>query len=174
MVALAVAWGQLQSDPAPASSGSVTTSSAKPPVPTLSSTPSLSPSPSASSPSPSPTSASPSASGSGSTSPSPSTSISAAPPVDRSVRVVVLNGTRRTGLGAKVARQLRALGWNVTSVANWRRTTIDETTVFVDGEDAAAETMLRDLPVGDTIEVPLSGMPGNRLVVVVGDDYPRG
>jgi hypothetical protein len=87
---------------------------------------------------------------------------------------VVLNGTRRTGLGAKVAKRLRALGWNVTSVANWRRTTIGETTVFVDGEPAAAATMLDDLPVGDTVTSPLSGMPGNRLVVVVGADYPRG
>jgi hypothetical protein len=87
--------------------------------------------------------------------------------------VVVLNATRRTGLGSKVARQLRADGWTVTSVGNWRRTLVSNTTVFSEGQPAAAATMVGDLPTGGSIEVPLSGMPSGKLVVVVGADYPR-
>lgn len=173
-VALAAAWMHLESDraagvaePLPAASASQQAS----PV----STPSTAPSASVSSkPSSSP-----------STKPSPATSASASAPVsptatakpvgtvDRSVPVVVLNGTQRSGLAAKVAAKLRAEGWKVTSVGNWTKGGVDSTTIFLNGHVAARDTMIKDLPAADgRVELPLAGMPKLRLVVVVGKDYP--
>lgn len=100
---------------------------------------------------------------------SPSASV-----VDRSVPVVVLNSTRRTGLAAKVAARLRADGWTVVSVGNYRGGRITATTVFAEGHAAAVTTMRRDLPTRDAVALPVGAMSAARLTVVVGPDYPRG
>ncbi len=173
-VALAAAWMHLESDrasgvtePLPAASASQQPS----PV----SSPSTAPSASASSqPSASP-SAKPSTATSASASAPVSPTASAKPvgTVDRSVPVVVLNGTQRPGLAAKVAAKLRAEGWKVTSVGNWTKGGVDATTIFLNGHVAARDTMIKDLPAADgRVELPLAGMPKLRLVVVVGKDYP--
>lgn len=163
-VAVFAAWNQLGSDDADVAGGPTPSSSA-------SAKPSASASPSASAkptPSSSPTaSASPTPS---SSSPSPSAS---AVVIDRSVPVTVLNGTRRTGLAATVAAQLRAKGWTVVSIGNWRGGGVDTTTVFVDGREDAAATMRRDLKAADATEEPIGAMRTNRITVVVMDDYPR-
>ncbi len=84
----------------------------------------------------------------------------------------MLNGTRRTGLAAKVAADLKAKGWTVVSIGNWRAGGVDTTTVFVDGRDDAAATMRRDLKAADATETPIGSMRANRITVVIMDDYP--
>lgn len=161
-VAVFAAWNQLGSDGSDVAGGPTSSSSA-------SASPSTSPSASAKpTPSSSPTaSASPTPS---SSSPSPSAS---AVVIDRSVPVTVLNGTRRTGLAATVATQLRAKGWTVVSIGNWRGSGVETTTVFVNGREDAAATMRRDLKAADATEEPIGAMRANRITVVLMDDYPR-
>lgn len=142
------------------------------PGPTKSASVSPSPTPSASASStasqkPSPTPTKSSASPTKSASPSASAVV-----IDRSVPVTVLNGTRRTGLAARVADDLRAKGWTVVSIGNWRGGGVDTTTVFVVGRDDAAATMRRDLKAADATEEPIGAMRTNRITVVVMDDYP--
>ena len=93
--------------------------------------------------------------------------------VDRSVPVVVLNSTARTGLAAKVAAQLRKAGWTVVSVGNYR-TRLGATTVFAEGHADAVATMRDDLPTGGALKAPVGAMNPARITVVVGPDYPRG
>jgi hypothetical protein len=101
-----------------------------------------------------------------------SLSSSAAPKVDRSVPVVVLNSTKRTGLAAKVAKQLRAEGWTVVLVGNFRGL-LAITTVYAEGHDDAVATMQSDLPTRDRQKPPFGAMNPKRLTVVIGADYPR-
>lgn len=162
-VALFGAWNQLGADedadvagPAPSSSASAS----------VAPSPSASPSTTASakpSPTPTKTSASPTKS------PSPTASVV----IDRSVPVTVLNGTGRTGLAAKVANELRAKGWTVVSIGNWRGSGVDTTTVFVVAREDAAATMRRDLKAADATEEPIGAMRTNRITVVIMDDYPQ-
>ena len=179
VVALWAAWNHLSADDqnAAAPGPSATAPAGNPGGST---SPSTSPT-SASSTSPSATpSSSPSASASGSHSAAPSSSPSAsattpaAATVDRSVPVVVLNATGRPGLAAKVAAQLRAKGWKVTSVGNWTRGGISATTIFLNGHVDAARTIAGDFPqASGSIQLPKAGMPQLRMVIVVGNDYPR-
>ena len=164
-VALFGAWHQLGSDDGSDVAGPTPTSSAS-----ASATPTPSPSPSTTAseePSPSPTPTKTSASPT--KSPSPTASVV----IDRSVPVTVLNGTRRTGLAAKVADDLRSKGWTVVSIGNWRGSGVDTTTVFVVGREDAAATMRRDLKAADATEEPIGAMRTNRITVVVMDDYPQ-
>lgn len=140
--------------------------------PTASTRPSASHSPSVS---PSATGgATPSASASHSPSTTPSASATTVRPIDRRVPVVVLNATGRPGLAAKVAAQLRAKGWNVTSVGNWTHGGITKTTIYLNGHLDAQATIRKDFPYATgPILLPLASMPHLRMIVVVGDDYPR-
>lgn len=172
-VAVVAAWGHLQSDD---SSDAAASPSARP---TVSATSSADPSGSAS-PSPTTTSAEPTPSGSVTATPSlsepptPSASPSStALVIDRSVPVTVLNGTKRTGLAAKVAADLKKLGWTIVSIGNWRAGGVDTTTVFVEGREDAAATMRRDLDAADATEAPIGAMRSNRITIVVMDDYPK-
>ena len=189
VIALVAGWNNLQArndalaSPAPGDSG--------PPVPTFDPSATASGSTTAAPttmPSTKP-STKPSAKPSASTSPSPSTSGTPTPSasrtpsasatsspstaVDRSVPVVVLNATGRTGLAARVAASLRAKGWTVVAVGNWRRGNVSSTTIFVDGHADAAATMRDDLPAAGSVRAPLSGMRQARLTIVIGRDYPR-
>jgi hypothetical protein len=97
----------------------------------------------------------------------------AAAVVDRSVPLVVLNATRRTGLAARVAARLRADGWKVVTIGNYRGG-VSATTVFADGHADAVATLRADLPTRDAVARSLASMSTARLTVVVGADYPRG
>ena len=166
-VAVFAAWGRLQSDESVVA-GSPTSPAASPS--STSASPSPSASPSSASPTAPPTRAPtppPTPSDEPTASPSPSAVV-----IDRSVPVTVLNGTRRTGLAAKVAADLKAKGWTVVSIGNWRAGGVDTTTVFVDGRDDAAATMRRDLKAADATETPIGSMRANRITVVIMDDYP--
>jgi hypothetical protein len=191
VVALGAGWTHLEADRAAEAQTPVAVGpSAKPPVPSLgaaspSATPAASVSPSAS-PSAS-RSASPSASGSRSTQPQPSPTASGSgastptsapsasptppPAIDRSVPVVVLNATNRTGLAAEVAKRLRAKGWTVERVGNWTGG-VPTTTVYATGRAAAAATMRYDAKPADATRPTRDGMPKNRIVLVIGSDFP--
>lgn len=164
-VALAAGWMHLQSDRTEASDAALGSPSAS-----ASPTDAVTPSPT---PTPEP-STSPSAVPSPTATPSATTPTAAAPAVDRSVPVVVLNATGRSGLAAKVAAQLRAQGWKVTSVGNWTRGGIAATTVYLNGHVKARDTIVKDFPAADgRVELPIAGMPPLRMVIVLGKDYPR-
>jgi hypothetical protein len=105
---------------------------------------------------------------------SPSSTPSATPVADRSVPVVVLNSTPRTGLAAKVAARLRADGWTVVSIGNYRAGGITATTVFARGHADAVTTIRGDLPTKDAVATPTGALSRTRITVVVGPDYPRG
>jgi cytoskeletal protein RodZ len=165
VVALFAAWVHLQgegSTPPSTSAGpaaAASPSASKPVVPVLSESPSPQETESVEAETPSPT-----------TTPQPTrTSI----PIDRTVAVTVLNGTRTTGLASRVAADLRAKGWNVVSVGNWRGTGIGQTTVFVNGEKDAVATIKRDLPAIDRARAPIGAMNDGRMTVVIMGDYPR-
>ena len=153
--------------PAPpgSSASSSPTVASESPSPTVSDSPSVSPSTVVSSP-PAVVASSPAAS------PSATASSTAATKVDRSVPVVVLNTTKRVGLAAKVAAQLRKDGWTVVLVGNFRGT-LAVTTVYAEGNADAVATMQSDLPTKDRQKPPFGAMNPKRLTVVIGTDYPR-
>jgi hypothetical protein len=84
----------------------------------------------------------------------------------------VLNSTKRTGLAAKVAAQLRKEGWTVVLVGNFRGL-LAVTTVYAEGHADAVATMQGDLPTKDRQKPPFGAMNPKRLTVVIGADYPR-
>lgn len=178
-VALVAAWMHLQDGRSSGSAAPTTVSPTASPSfsPTVS--PSVSPSVSSSvSPSEtaSATSGSPSPSGSASASGAPVASSPAASPsakVDRSVDVVVLNSTSRTGLAAKVAASLRRDGWTVVQVGNYRGGRLAVTTVFARGKADAVATMGDDLAGTTATKQPTGSMNPARLTVVIGANYPR-
>lgn len=102
----------------------------------------------------------------------PRPSATASATVDRSVPVVVLNATRRTGLAARAARSLRSQGWTVAWVGNWRGGGVDRTTVFAVGYQLDARTLRSDAGASAPVRSPLPSMPTNRVVLVLGPDYP--
>jgi hypothetical protein len=167
-VALVAGWTHLQEDRANDTAAPPVTLPAASSTPTAgaatSSTPVASESPSAVA------SATPKPVASSSAAPS---ATSSARPVDRSVPVVVLNSTARTGLAAKVAASLRKDGWKVVSVGNYRGGRLALTTVFAQGNADAVATMRADLPTKDAVKAPVGAMNPDRLTVVIGADYPR-
>lgn len=87
--------------------------------------------------------------------------------------MVVLNATNRPGLAKEVAAKLERLGWNVTSVGNWSKGGIAATTIYLNGHVDARGTIIKDLPAADgRVDLPLPGMPKQRMVIVIGKDYP--
>lgn len=85
----------------------------------------------------------------------------------RSAPVVVLNATSRTGLAAAEAARLRAKGWRVTSIGNWRSGGVGRTTVFSSRFPIATRTLRHDARVPGRARSPLPGMPANTLVLVL-------
>ena len=188
VIALLAAWKHLgdkhyaraayAADAAAAASASAARALATPtPSPSLThASPTPSPTPHSASPSPSASThasatASPSASASASTSASPSAS---AHKVDRSVHVIVLNATGRTGLAARVAAKLAAKGWVITSIGNWTHGGITHTSIYVDGHANAAATMRGDFPYATGgVKKPWSQMSQSRITIVLASDYPR-
>lgn len=86
--------------------------------------------------------------------------------------VVVLNQTRRAGLAGAVAEQLRAAGWTVPAVGNFRGTVPSTTVYYPDGEQAAAAAVAADLPTDPRVRPRFGNLSTTRLTVVVTDSYP--
>ncbi len=91
---------------------------------------------------------------------------------NRTVPVVVLNATSRTGLAASVAARLRAKGWQVTGVGNWRSGGVGRTTIFHRRDPRAVLTLVHDLPGSVPYRKLLPGMPSSGLVLVLAADFP--
>ena len=80
--------------------------------------------------------------------------------------VVVLNETGITGLAARTAAHLRALGWTVTGIGNWRGEIPATTVYYPAGQYAAARRLAYDLHVSRQRPV-VPGMLRDRLSVVL-------
>ncbi|MBI1378672.1 MAG: hypothetical protein GC157_14510 [Frankiales bacterium] len=186
-VALFAAWNHLQASGAPAVpvGAAGPTALASPPVPTLgTASPAPSSSPSSSPKASSSPSARPSTTPSARPSGSPSASGGAGAPsglrtidptytaTDRQPPVIVLNATNRAGLAARVAARLRADGWKVVQIGNYRGGDVARTTSFMIGHLAAASTLKRDLGTVTLVDGLLPGMADKHLTLVVGADYP--
>lgn len=116
--------------------------------------------------------------GAGSESPSASPSVSAsqaAPTVDPSLSVTVLNGTTTDGLASTVGDALASHGWTIGSRLNAEDRNIETTTVYY--VDAADEGAARGL-AADLNDAPIalsndSAEPGAALIAVIGTDYTQ-
>lgn len=88
--------------------------------------------------------------------------------VDRSVRVVVLNGTTTTGLAARAAQDVAGLGWTVERTGNDREPPSPTTVHFSDpGLEATAAALAAD--VGGVVRQDSAF--DDPLTVVLGADY---
>jgi hypothetical protein len=85
--------------------------------------------------------------------------------------VTVLNNSRRTGLAAHVAGEVRAHGWPVRSVGNFRGRIAASTLYYADGQRAAAEELARTMPAIRRVEPRFAGLPGVGLTLVVTRDW---
>jgi hypothetical protein len=90
----------------------------------------------------------------------------------RDVEVVVLNQTSRGGLAGSVADVLRAKGWTVPAVGNFRGVVPATTVYYPPGEEAAAQATAEDLPTDPRIRPRFGNLSTTRLTVVVTDSYP--
>jgi hypothetical protein len=112
--------------------------------------------------------------------PAPSTPATTAPATTRSpspqpspttgprITVDVLNGSTVTGLAQRTAAQVRAEGWTVGLVGNWRRAPVATTTVYyAEGDEGSARRLARELSGEQRVAPALSGMSTSRLTLVV-------
>jgi hypothetical protein len=82
--------------------------------------------------------------------------------------VDVFNGSNVPGLAREGATQVRAAGWAVAAVGNWRRTTVTTETVFFGpGDEGSARRLARELPGAQQVGAALPGMSTSRLTYVV-------
>lgn len=89
--------------------------------------------------------------------------------LDRTVPIVVLNGTGSPGLATAAATALEQLGWTATTVGNYEDEQIPTTVLYPeDSQLATAEALAEDLGVGSVT----SSQDVTALTVVLGPDYP--
>jgi hypothetical protein len=98
----------------------------------------------------------------------------ASEPAARDLEVVVLNQTSRRGLAGSVADSLRAEGWDVYAVGNFRGVVPDTTVYHPEGAEAEALAVARDLPTEPRVKPRFGNLSTTRLTVVVTDSYPGG
>jgi len=92
--------------------------------------------------------------------------------VDRSTaEVVVLNQTSRPGLAASVAAHLRAAGWDVPAVGNFRGTVPATTVYYPAGGETVALAVARDLRTTPRTLPRFGNLSTTRFTVVVTDSY---
>lgn len=129
------------------------------------------------SPSPSP---SPSASATPSASPTPLPSPTAPPvseppattqPAVAKAPVTVLNNSRRSGLASDAAAQLRAKGWPISAVGNYRGRIAVTTVYYAAGQLPQARELAREFPQIQRVEPRFAGLPGHGLTLVVTRDW---
>lgn len=91
--------------------------------------------------------------------------------VDRAANpIVVLNNSKVSGLAARTAVTLQALGWDVEDSANWVGVDQPTSVVFYPaGLQDAAATLAADLKVGRVEPMP-DTMPEKRIAVVLTSD----
>lgn len=102
-------------------------------------------------------------------SPSESASAEAGGEVDTTLPLVVLNGTRTSGLAAKASSQLHRLGWRVQSTGNDRSGATGTTVTYRDSGMAATAAAVADDLGGEAVR-DRSATEGV-LTVVLGPDH---
>jgi hypothetical protein len=90
----------------------------------------------------------------------------------KSVGIVVLNETARRGLAATVATRLRAKGWTVSSVGNFRGAVPATTVYYPVGKEAAANAAAKSLPTPPRVLPRFGNLSETRLTVIVTTNYP--
>lgn len=88
------------------------------------------------------------------------------------VAVVVLNQTRNSGLASVVADRLRARGWTVAGVGNFRGTVPATTVYYPTGTQAQAQAAAGTLPTPPRVRPRFGNLSTTRLTIVVTDNYP--
>lgn len=153
----------------PAPSGDVTTAASTSPASTTpaSTTPASTTSASTEPSSPAPTGDRSPAAENPTTAPAPSTS----PAAPAAPHVVVLNETRRSGLAAETAARLRARGWRVDRVGNFRGNVGETTVYYPRGGEQAARELAADLVGVDRVRPVFPGIAPDRLTVVLAPSY---
>lgn len=101
------------------------------------------------------------------TTPAPKPKPKAKPaPVLRNVPVGVFNNTRTSGLARTVAAKVRAAGWTVSGVGNWRGSVPATTVYYPAGLEKQAQTLARDLDFG-RVRPRVAPMSTDRLTLVL-------
>jgi hypothetical protein len=88
------------------------------------------------------------------------------------VAAVVLNQTRRGGLASVAADRLRARGWTVAGVGNFRGAVPATTVYYPAGAQAQAQKAASSLPTPARIRPRFGNLSATRLTIVVTDNYP--
>lgn len=99
------------------------------------------------------------------TTPAPSQETTAAP-VARDIPVGVYNNTGTAGLAQSTAAKVRAAGWKVATVSNWRGVISETTVYYPPGSEEQAQTLARDLDVG-RVKPLVSPMRSDRLSLIL-------
>ncbi len=97
---------------------------------------------------------------------SPKPSKTKTPTVTRETPVVVLNQTSITGLAARTGASLKAKGWTIAGVGNWRGNVVSTTVYYAPGHSSEAKLLARDLGVNRVLP-RVSGMRADRLTVIL-------
>jgi hypothetical protein len=112
--------------------------------------------------------------------PTPSTTAPAPPvseppattqPAVAKAPVTVLNNSRRAGLGHDVAAELRAKGWPIAKVGNFRGRIAMTTVYYAAGQLPQARELAREFPQVRRVEPRFAGLPGQGLTLVVTRDW---
>lgn len=104
---------------------------------------------------------------------SPAATPAVAQPVVRIPALTVLNNSRRSGLAAAAAADVRAAGLSVASVGNYSSGRLPVTTLFyAPGQQAAAQEVAGKLPAVRQVLPLAAGVPGGQgLTLVVTREY---
>lgn len=89
-----------------------------------------------------------------------------AAPVARDIPVGVFNNTATRGLARTVAAKVRAAGWTVAGVGNWRGSIPETTVYYPSGFQSQAQTLARDLDFG-RVRPSVAPMRTDRLTLIV-------
>jgi hypothetical protein len=104
--------------------------------------------------------------------PSPTPSPTPDVPVGVKAPVIVLNQTKTLGLAAKLRDQLRAGGWTVTGIDDFRGNVPATTVYYPPGLKAAAQALMAQFPTIGRIRPAFPGISTSQLTVILGKDFP--
>lgn len=88
------------------------------------------------------------------------------------VPVVVLNQTTTTGLAAVFRAQLRAGGWKVPAIGDFRGNVPATTVYYPPGLKAAAKALMAQFFQVGRIRPAFAGISATQLTVILGKDFP--
>lgn len=103
--------------------------------------------------------------------PSP-TATASAPATVTKVPVVVLNQTTTVGLAAVFRSALRAGGWKVPAIGDFRGNVPATTVYYPPGKKAAAKELMAQFAQVGRIRPAFAGISTTQLTVILGKDFP--